>query len=117
MYSDYLMKLIERGSFIGMDRYGLEEKAGYLSTQRRNAAIVELCRRGYVEKMMLSQDACCTMDVFEPELVAAVAPKWNRTYLMDEVLPALKAAGVSDAQIHTMTVDNPRCYFERQGAY
>ena len=114
---DYLMKLIERGSFIGMDRYGLEEKAGYLSTQRRNATIVELCRRGYVEKMMLSQDACCTMDVFEPELVAAVAPKWNMTYLMDEVLPALKAAGVSDVQIHTMTVDNPRRYFERQGAY
>ncbi|TMD48627.1 MAG: phosphotriesterase [Chloroflexi bacterium] len=114
---DYLTQLVERGSFIGMDRYGLEETAGYLSTEKRNATILEMCRRGYVEKMMLSQDTCCTIDWFEPEVVAALAPKWNMTYITDEVIPALKAGGITDAQIHTMTVDNPRRYFERQGAY
>jgi len=76
-----------------------------------------MCRRGYVEKMMLSQDTCCTIDWFEPEVVAALAPKWNMTYITDEVIPALKTGGITDVQIHTMTVDNPRRYFERQGAY
>jgi len=33
------------------------------------------------------------------------------------VLPALRARGVSDAQIHMMLVDNPRRYFEKGGAY
>jgi phosphotriesterase-related protein len=33
------------------------------------------------------------------------------------VLPALRAAGVSDADIDTMLVANPRRYFENVGAY
>ena len=114
---DYLTKLVERGSFIGMDRYGLEENLGFLSTEKRNATILEMCQRGYVEKMMLSQDACCTIDWFEMEQVAALAPKWHMTYITDEVIPELKAEGVRDEQIHTMTVENPGRYFERQGAY
>jgi len=33
------------------------------------------------------------------------------------VLPALRARGVTDAQIHTMLVENPRRIFETRGAY
>jgi phosphotriesterase-related protein len=33
------------------------------------------------------------------------------------VIPALKQRGVTDEQIKTMLVDNPRKIFERQGAY
>jgi predicted metal-dependent phosphotriesterase family hydrolase len=33
------------------------------------------------------------------------------------VLPALRQAGVSEAQVEQMVVTNPRRYFERQGAY
>ena len=35
----------------------------------------------------------------------------------NDVIPALRAEGVSEADIRTMTVDNPRRVFERQGAY
>jgi phosphotriesterase-related protein len=114
---DYLTRLIERGSFIGMDRYGLEENVGFLSTEKRNATILEMCKRGYAERMLLSQDAACTLDWYEPEEIAVMAPKWTMTYITDEVIPALKAEGVTDAQLRTMTVDNPRRYFERQGSY
>jgi phosphotriesterase-related protein len=33
------------------------------------------------------------------------------------VIPALRSAGVTEAQLHTMLVENPRNIFERQGAY
>jgi len=33
------------------------------------------------------------------------------------VIPALRGAGVTDEQIRTMTVTNPRRVFEKQGAY
>jgi len=33
------------------------------------------------------------------------------------VIPALRESGVSDEQIGKMTVDNPRRFFEQQGAY
>jgi predicted metal-dependent phosphotriesterase family hydrolase len=35
----------------------------------------------------------------------------------NDVIPALKQKGVSDEQVHTMLVENPRKIFERQGAY
>ncbi len=69
--------------------------------------------------MLLSQDAAgaCTLDWFEPEQIAVMVPKWSMTYIIDEVIPALKAEGITDAQLRTMTIDNPRRYFERQGSY
>lgn len=109
---DYLVKLMERGSFIGMDRYGLEENAGFISTEKRNATILELCRRGYTDKMTLSQDASCTIDWFEPGQMEIIAPKWTMTYITDEVIPELKKGGLTTAQIETMTVANPRHFFE-----
>jgi phosphotriesterase-related protein len=33
------------------------------------------------------------------------------------VIPALKQQGVSDEQLHTMLVSNPKKIFERQGGY
>jgi phosphotriesterase-related protein len=33
------------------------------------------------------------------------------------VIPALKERGVTDEQLNTMLVENPRRIFERQGAY
>ena len=111
---DYLVRLADQGSFLGMDRYGLER---YLPTERRNATVVELCQRGYADRIFLSQDACGTLDWFKPAAVARAAPKWSMTYIAEEVIPALRQAGVTSEQIETMTVANSRRYFERQGAY
>jgi phosphotriesterase-related protein len=41
---DYLTTLVDRGSYIGMDRFGLE---GILSTEKRVAVIARLCEMGY----------------------------------------------------------------------
>ena len=39
-------------------------------------------------------------------------PNWNYNHISDDVLPALRERGVSEDQITTMLVDNPRSYFE-----
>jgi len=44
-------------------------------------------------------------------------PKWIYTHISDDVLPALRARGVSQAQINQMMVENPRRIFEHGGAY
>lgn len=103
---DYIEKLLETGPFIGMDRYGLDI---FLPTEQRNATVVELCKRGYAERMMLSQDINAgAQDWYEEELVAQMVPNWKITYVLDEVIPALKEAGVSDEQIDAMMVTAPR---------
>ncbi|HEV2235879.1 MAG TPA: hypothetical protein VGR57_04375 [Ktedonobacterales bacterium] len=111
---EYLERLIARGSFIGMDRYGLER---ILPTDQRNATVVALCARGHVDQLMLAQDACATIDWYPPESLRRAAPNWTMALVPREVIPALLAAGVTPEQIATMTVANPRRYFERQGAY
>src|SRR5205823_9778920 len=55
----YLERVAERGSYLGMDRFGMDD---YLSHERRLAAVVELCRRGFAAQVMLSQDHVCVMD-------------------------------------------------------
>ena len=49
--------------------------------------------------------------------IEQMAPRWNFRHISDDVVPALGKAGVSDAEIRTMTVENPRRVFEQQGAY
>jgi phosphotriesterase-related protein len=111
---EYLTKLLERGSYIGMDRFGLDV---YLPTEKRVAVVARLCEMGYAERMVLSQDAAVYMDWFTPEVQKALGPKWSHFHILDDVLPALRQAGVSEEQIRTMTVENPRRIFEDVGGY
>lgn len=96
---DYIEELLGRGPYIGMDRYGLDI---ILPTEQRNAAVVELCRRGHAERMTLSQDACATIDWFPAAMVSEMAPNWHFTYLWEGVLPALHEAGVSEEETQAM---------------
>ena len=97
-----------------MDRYGLDI---YLPTERRNATILALLERGYADRMFISQDfdipIAAGLDWFPPEvgeqLVAGGAISgWSMTLLFEEIIPALKEAGATDAQFETMMVENPK---------
>ena len=81
------------------------------------STIAKLCELGYAEKMVLSHDAACYFDWAPQQLLPAVVPNWHFNYIPDEIIPALRAAGVSEAHITAMTTENPRRLFERQGAY
>jgi phosphotriesterase-related protein len=111
---DYLEAIMVRGSFIGMDRFGLDM---ILPGEKRVATIAALCERGRADRMVLSHDACCHIDWFPKEMVRGMAPRWNFRHIPDEVVPALRKAGVSEEHIRAMTVDNPRRIFEQQGGY
>jgi phosphotriesterase-related protein len=109
---DHLEAILKRGSFIGMDRFGLDL---LLPTAQRVDVIAALCRRGWVNQLVLSHDACCHIDWFPRELIPQLAPRWNFRHIPDDALPALRAAGVSDEHIRSMTVDNPRRVFAAAG--
>ena len=104
----YLCAIADAGSYLGMDRFGLDV---LLAFEDRVNTVAELARRGYAEKMVLAHDASCLIDWFSVEGKAAAAPNWNYTHISNDVLPALRERGVTDDQITTMLVDNPRRYF------
>jgi phosphotriesterase-related protein len=109
---DYIEELLSHGPYIGMDRYGLDI---ILPTEQRNSTVVELAKRGYAGRMMLSQDACCTLDWFPEEMVTQMAPNWHMSYVLDEIVPALKQDGVTDEQVDQMMVEAPRRWLAGAG--
>jgi phosphotriesterase-related protein len=111
---DYLLRLIGRGSYIGMDRFGLDM---FLPTADRIATIARLCKMGHADKMVLSHDANSYMDWFERPLLEMTAPDWHYNFIPDTVIPALLDSGVTEDEIHRMTVENPRRIFERCQPY
>jgi phosphotriesterase-related protein len=111
---DHLESILKRGSFIGMDRFGLDL---LLPTENRVNVIAELCRRGYADQMVLAHDASCHIDWFPREMMLATVPNWNFRHIPDDVIPALRKEGVTDEQITAMTVTNPQRFFEKQGPY
>ncbi|MCI4010856.1 phosphotriesterase-related protein [Brevibacterium sp. ZH18] len=106
---DYLMKLADNGSFLGMDRFGLDV---YLPTDKRIDTIVELVRRGYAEKITLAHDASCYIDYLSQEEKTQIQPNWHFRHISDDVIPTLLERGVTEDDIDTMLVKNPRRYFE-----
>jgi phosphotriesterase-related protein len=108
---DYLTELADAGVTLGMDRFGLDL---FNPTAERVKTIATLASRGYAASMVLAHDANCFIDYFggaHDEVRATVMPNWHYEHITDDVLPALLAAGVTQAQIDTMMVENPVKYF------
>jgi phosphotriesterase-related protein len=108
---EYIERLLEKGVYVGLDRYGLEM---YLPIDKRNATTAELLRRGHAERLMISQDFCASIDWFPPEAAETFAASgairnWSMTLVFDEVVPALRETGaMDDAAFQTIFFENPR---------
>jgi phosphotriesterase-related protein len=109
----YLESLMEAGSSIGMDRFGMHDR---LSFEDRVATVAELCSRGYTERLTLSHDAWAFNDWIGAELAAELSD-WHYLHIPNDVLPALRAHGVSEAQLDTMLVANPARLFAAATPY
>jgi phosphotriesterase-related protein len=110
---DHLSALADEGFILGMDRFGLNVGTTF---EARADTVVEMCRRGYADRMVLAHDTACYNDMIDPNVVALMT-QWNYLHIHDEVLPYLRQGGVSEDQIETMLVTTPRRYFENNSAY
>ncbi|HYX70325.1 MAG TPA: hypothetical protein VE825_14400 [Terriglobales bacterium] len=110
----YLEQLIGNGSYIGMDRFGIDT---ILSFEDRVNTVAEMCRRGHAGKMVLSHDAACYNHWLPERPLPMILPRWHYLHIHNDVIPALQQKGVTDAHLRTMLVENPRKIFEQQGSY
>lgn len=111
---DYLLEIIGNGSILGMDRFGIDSQ---LPTADRVKTVAELCKKGYADRMVLSHDCMCYIDWIEGEIPFSNMPNWHYLHISQDVIPALLAQGVTQAQLDEMLVHVPRRFFEVQGAY
>jgi phosphotriesterase-related protein len=117
----YHASLAERGAYVGFDRFGIEP---LIPDAERIESVLALLRAGHVRSLCISHDATCGAwlgrpvfggkYVFRPEQLSAMIPNMRPTHIFEHILPDLLARGVSQAQIDTILIDNPRRYFEAQ---
>jgi phosphotriesterase-related protein len=110
---DHLSALADEGFILGMDRFGINVGTTF---EARADTVVEMCRRGYADRMVLSHDAACYNDMIDPNVIALMT-QWNYLHIHDDVLPYIRERGVTDAQIESMLVETPRRYFDNNAAY
>jgi phosphotriesterase-related protein len=106
---DYIEGLLQKGVWIGLDRYGLEL---FLPYERRQATTRALLERGYADRIFLSADSVATTDWFPPNVIdqliaGGAAKEWTIRLVPEKVLPELRESGLTEEQERTLMVDNP----------
>jgi phosphotriesterase-related protein len=110
----YQRSLAERGAFVGFDRFGISL---FISDEVRIRNVLRLAEAGHTERIMLSHDSIvCWLGRPVPygnshEEVLALLPNWRSSYIFREVVPKLREGGLSERDIETILVDNPRRFF------
>jgi phosphotriesterase-related protein len=106
----YHVDLLDRGVYLGFDRFGLE----LLQPDRlRLASLIGLLGIGFERQIVLSHDTVwCWRGRPLPIPAEQLAPKWDPRHVLQHIVPALREAGVAQAKIDAMLIENPRRYFE-----
>lgn len=104
----YLEELAQRGSFVGLDRFGLDH---ILTTEERIDVLVALCERGFIDHVVISQDASCHCNWYSSQTMARVNPRWHHLHLINDVVPALRERGFTTEDLSAIFEVNPRKVF------
>lgn len=109
---EYQLKVLQRKTFIAFDRFGVE---AIMSDEVRKIMLIGLLGLGYANRIMLSHD--CFGCGFGrggtlPEDQRRKLQNWTYTNIFCNIIPAIKAAGVTEEQIDQMMVENPKRLFE-----
>ena len=96
---EYYESLIRRGAFVSFDHFGAW--ASEYDDTRAIEHVVKIVDKGFAEHVILSQDVC-----FRSTLHAHGGNGYD--YLLTDVVPRLREAGMSENTIRTILVDNPR---------
>jgi phosphotriesterase-related protein len=95
------LEIVARGASLEFDFIGMPWERERIGEERTSELLLELLSRGHADRVLLSQDVCN-----DSQLIRFGGNGY--AYLANAFLPKLRAAGVSDAEIETMTVANPR---------
>jgi phosphotriesterase-related protein len=109
----YHCEILDKGVFLAFDRLGLDADLWMAGPDKfRIGCIVGLIAMGYADQLIFSHDVVLNWPggdvVLPPEFVG----NWYPTHVFKHIIPKLKESGVTDDQIETIMVKNPRRLFE-----
>jgi len=96
---EFLRPIAEQGVYMSIDNIGYEGN-GYPADDVRANNVVFLIKEGFKKQVMMS------MDIGAKKFLLSYKGH-GFAHLIEKFLPLLRTKGVSEADIHTMTVTNP----------
>lgn len=107
---DYHMGLARGGSYLGFDRFGLEMLQ---PDDARADALARIIQAGAGDRVVISHDSvwCWRGEPVPPAIDQAMGETWNPSHFSLRIVPKLRDRGITEEQIDTLLVDNPRRYF------
>ena len=109
---EYHLNILDRGSYLGFDRFGLEVLA---PDEQRIQSLVALLKKHREQRIVVSHDNvwCTRGKPFPEDLLAMMDPDtlFDPTHFHRNIIPRLLEEGVTREQIDAMLVDNPRRFF------
>ena len=104
----YLRAIADTGASLGCDRFSIDH---FNPDANRVETLAALVAEGYTERVHLGHDAACFIDFMVGNPYFA-DEKPDYLHISKNIVPALLAAGVAQAEIDEMFVANPRRFFE-----
>ena len=99
---DYHERMAQRGTYIEYDLFGQEVPTPSVPTyEPESATIKELIERGFLERILISQDVC-----YKKCLIKNGG--WGYAHILNNVVPRFKENGITEDEIWTIMVENPK---------
>ena len=110
---DYLLGLLNKGVWLGLDRYPGGLTPGTPNWEKRTEIAKKLMDAGFTSRIFLSHDYSVPKARHGAEVQEQrrLANPDGYNFIPRYVLPRLRELGASDAEIHQITVENPRRFF------
>ena len=98
---DTLKAVARAGAFIGFDTVGHQMSQSHIPERQKVARVMQVLEAGYEDHLMLSGDFAQTHNL---------KANWGNGFssVVLQFVPKLRHAGVKDATLHKILVDNPR---------
>jgi phosphotriesterase-related protein len=107
----YHMNLIEGGSYLGFDRFGIEVLQ---PDAKRIASLLAVVKKGGASRVVVSHDSVWCwrgQPIPNTEAFAELLSVWTPSHFFTGIMPKLLEGGATREQIEMMLVENPRRFF------
>ncbi|MBQ8526653.1 MAG: hypothetical protein IJ460_08065 [Clostridia bacterium] len=99
--NEYIYEILKKGCYIGYDR--LYPQGGETFLPRKAAQLAELCKMGYGNKVLISQDTLVYNEYCPVSYIQQTNPY---EHLFTNVIPCMENTGITKQQLHQIMVEN-----------
>jgi phosphotriesterase-related protein len=114
----YHMEVLKTGAYDAFDRMGLQFVEGCPMDEEKYPVILGLIAAGHADRIMISHDYIIYMlgrpTPERPDFLAELMKNYHPSHLFKNIIPMMKKAGVTDDQVNSIIIDNPRRLFSGQ---